>query len=172
MGATPTKPAPAAKAQTTVEVHKAEPVKDVFADHPNIEIKSEGRAVPPPAPGPKDPAAIPNVKVNEQAPPVGEPKTEAKKAPEVISTAGQPGEHEKEEAAKEAAAKKKEETKSTVAAKAGVGENIVHVDEEKAAKLAEGIKKDAGATTAAKVEGPIGEDESEADRVAAKLYDD
>jgi hypothetical protein len=176
MGATPAaKPLVNKPHTATVQGHveKAAPGKDIFADHPHIEIKSDSRPPPPPPQAvPKDPAAIPaeNVQVNENAPPVGEPQTEAKKAPEVVKTAGQPG----------APAPKKEET---VAAKAAGGEKAPVVEVPK-----QEVKKDASTTAPAlakevtpappKAEAalaaavqPLLEDDIEADRVAKQLYD-
>jgi hypothetical protein len=134
---------------TAVEIPKAEPGKDIFADHPHLDIKSEGRPAPPAAP--KD-GAPQGVKVNEHAPPVGEPKTEAKKAPEVISTAGQPGDNHDQE--------------STVASKPDLEEKVMEVKKE------EVKKEDVKTTEGAKVEaGPLLEEDIEADRVAKDLYE-
>jgi hypothetical protein len=102
---------------------------------------------------------------------VGEMKTEAKKAPEVIKTAGQPGAPNEE----------------TVAAKADVGAKVpvMEVPEQEVKKDASttaeaaAVKEAAPAAQAPSVTEaapapavqPLLEEDVEADRVAAKLYE-
>jgi hypothetical protein len=170
MASTPSKaPVPVVPkiATTAIEIPKVEPGKDVFAEHPDIEIKSEGRAEPPAAaPAPKNEPAKDAVQLDDDAPPVGQPKTEAKAAAEEVTTAGQPGE-------------KKADEKSTVAAKANAGENVIKVDAAKdagAKDAAKDVKKDEVKKDEKKVEvvkpaGPIPEEDAQADRVAEALYE-
>jgi dolichyl-phosphate-mannose-protein mannosyltransferase len=94
-GATPTKAIINKPHTATIlgQPQKAEPGKDIFADHPHLDIKSDSRPPPPAMAAPKDPAAAAaaqNVQMNANAA-AGELKTEAKKAPEIIESSGQPG---------------------------------------------------------------------------------
>jgi hypothetical protein len=77
MAPTPVKPIPV---PTSVEIPKVEPGRDEFADHPHIDIKTQGRAPMPPMP------IEPEVRIDEDAQAhVGEGKTVAHE-PEVVPT--------------------------------------------------------------------------------------
>lgn len=183
--ATPAQPVVNKPHTDTVQGHveKAAPGKDVFADHPHLDIKSDSRPAPPQA-APKDPAVIAqeNVQVNEN-PLVGEPKTEAKKAPEIIKTAGQPGAPKEETVATKPDIGEKvlvievpeQEVKkvASTTAEAGAVKEAVSVKEAAAVKETAPATETTLATEAAPVPAarPLLEEDVEADRVAAKLYD-